>query len=433
MLYFYIYSSIITMGNFLTNIFKRNSSKVTVETSDGVVHKSESSESAPFISALTFGMRNNISALKLSAVYAAISLISNAIAALPIYVKQHKDNTDTILENNPIQKLFYNMLQTKHTAIKQLVWDLLLWGNAFMYIKRKDGKPDKLIYLQHGDVQVDYKKEQDLVQYNVNNHNAIPKLVKQEDMIHFAKDTYDGINGRGFMYFASDIINLAGFTQKAAEDFFGSGCNLTGILQFKRPLKPGQQEQIRSQWMQIHSSGQGGLGVLEGDSEYIPISQNSADAQMLETREFNITEIARFFNINPVLLGDLSHSSYNDIEQSQIEFVTHTLLPIINLFEDELNRKLITNSRQYIDLDESELMKGNMTTLANYYSTLVSNGIITIDESRKQLGFNPFNDGYSNKILIPYTKISDNIINQDNNDETNDNVEEQQTNSEQEV
>lgn len=433
MLYFYIYSSIITMGNFLTNIFKRNSSKVTVETSDGVVHKSESSESAPFISALTFGMRNNISALKLSAVYAAISLISNAIAALPIYVKQHKDNTDTILENNPIQKLFYNMLQTKHTAIKQLVWDLLLWGNAFMYIKRKDGKPDKLIYLQHGDVQVDYKKEQDLVQYNVNNHNAIPKLVKQEDMIHFAKDTYDGINGRGFMYFASDIINLAGFTQKAAEDFFGSGCNLTGILQFKRPLKPGQQEQIRSQWMQIHSSGQGGLGVLEGDSEYIPISQNSADAQMLETREFNITEIARFFNINPVLLGDLSHSSYNDIEQSQIEFVTHTLLPIINLFEDELNRKLITNSRQYIDLDESELMKGNMTTLANYYSTLVSNGIITIDESRKQLGFNPFNDGYSNKILIPYTKISDNIINQDNTDETNDNVEEQQTNSEQEV
>ena len=101
------------------------------------------------------------------------------------------------------------MLQTKHVAIKQLVCDLLLWGNSFMYIKRKDGKPEKLIYLQHGDVQVDYIKEQDLVQYNVCNHNAIPKLVKKEDMIHFAKDTYDGINGRGFMYFASDIINLA--------------------------------------------------------------------------------------------------------------------------------------------------------------------------------------------------------------------------------
>lgn len=417
------------MGNIFTNIFKRNSSTVTTEVT-GKVPMSQSSERADFTAALPFMTRSNIIALRLSAVYAALSLISNAIATLPIYVKQHKDDADTILENNSIQRLFYNMLQTKHNVIKQLVWDLLLWGNSYVYIKRKDGKPDKLIYLQHGDVTVDYKKEQDLVQYNVCNHNSVPKLVKQSDMLHFARDTYDGINGRGFMYFAADVINLTGYTQKAAEDFFGSGCNLTGILQFNRPLKPGQQEQIRSQWMQIHGNGAyGGLGVLEGDSKYIPLSQNSADSQMLETRAFNITEIARFFNINPVLLGDLSHSSYNDIEQSQIEFCTHTLLPIINLFEDEINRKLITNSKQYIDFDESELMKGNMTTLANYYSTLVSNGIITIDESRKQLGFNAFNDGYSNKILIPYTKISDNVINQDNiedNEESAENVIEQE-------
>ena len=217
-------------------------------------------------------------------------------------------------------------------------------------------------------------------------------------------------------------------SQNAAKDYFGSGFNLTGILQFKRPLKPGQQEQIRSQWMQIHGNGtSGGLGVLEGDSEYIPISQNSSDSQMLETREFNITEIARYFNINPVLLGDLSHSSYNTIEDANIEFIQRTLLPIINLLEEEINRKLITNTKQYIDIDETELLKGDKKTLAEYYSTLVSNGIITIDECREQLGFNAFNDGYSNKILIPYTKISDNVINQD--DVTNkDNINEQNVN-----
>lgn len=147
------------MGNIFKNIFKRSASKVSVETSNGVVPKSVATEIPQFVSPLTFGMRSNVAALKLSAVYAAISLISNAIATLPIYVKQRKDDADTILDNNAIQKLFYNMLQTKHVAIKQLVWDLLLWGNAFMYIKRKDGKPEKLIYLQHGDVQVDYRKE----------------------------------------------------------------------------------------------------------------------------------------------------------------------------------------------------------------------------------------------------------------------------------
>ena len=407
------------MGNIFTNIFKRNASKVSVETSNGTVPKSISSEITQFVSPLTFGMRSNVAALKLSAVYAALSLISNSIATMPIRVKQRKENQQTTVENHPVQKLFYNMLQTKHTVIKQLVVDLYLYGNAFMYIKRKDGKPEKLIYLQHGDVQIDYKKEQELVQYNVCNHNSVPKLVKQEDMLHFARDTKDGIIGRPITCFASDIIDLSGFTQNAAKDYFGSGCNLTGILQFKRPLKPGQQEQIRSQWMQIHGSGtSGGLGVLEGDSEYIPISQNSSDSQMLETREFNITEIARYFNINPVLLGDLSHSSYNTIEDANIEFIQRTLLPIINLLEEEINRKLITNQKQYIDIDETELLKGDKKTLAEYYSTLVSNGIITIDECREQLGFNAFNDGYSNKILIPYTKISDNVINQDNIDET---------------
>ena len=98
--------------------------------------------------------------------------------------------------------------------------------------------------------------------------------------------------------------------------------------------------------------------------------------------------------------------------------IQRTLLPIINLLEEEINRKLITNTKQYVDIDETELLKGDKKTLAEYYSTLVSNGIITIDECREQLGFNAFNDGYSNKILIPYTKISDNVINQDNIDET---------------
>ena len=407
------------MGNIFKNIFKRSASKVSVETSNGVVPKSIATEIPQFVSPLTFGMRSNVAALKLSAVYAALSLISNSIATMPIRVKQRKENQQTTVENHPVQKLFYNMLQTKHTVIKQLVVDLYLYGNAFMYIKRKDGKPEKLIYLQHGDVQIDYKKEQELVQYNVCNHNSVPKLVKQEDMLHFARDTKDGVIGRPITCFASDIIDLYGFTQNAATEFFGSGCNLTGILQFKRPLKPGQQEQIRSQWMQIHGNGSfGGLGILEGDSEYIPISQNSSESQMLESREFNITEIARYFNINPVLLGDLSHSSYNTIEDANIEFIQRTLLPIINLLEEEINRKLITNTKQYVDIDETELLKGDKKTLAEYYSTLVSNGIITIDECREQLGFNAFNDGYSNKILIPYTKISDNVINQDNIDET---------------
>ena len=399
------------MANLFKNIFRRDNSTVTIETT-GSVPKSESTEESNFISALSFNMPSTFAALKLSAVYAALSLISNSIATMPIYVKQRKDKQNTIVENHAVQKLFYDMLQSKHTVIKQIVLDLYLHGNAFCYIKRdNNGKPVKLIYMQYGDVTIDYKKEQDLVQYNCSNHKSVPSLVKQADMLHFARDTKDGVIGRPITLFAADVINLSGYTQNAAKDFFGSGCNLTGILQFKRPLKPGQQEQIRSQWMQIHGSGvSGGLGVLEGDSEYIPISQNSADSQMLETRAFNIAEIARYFNINPVLLGDLTHNSYNTIEDANIEFIQRTLLPIINLLEEEINRKLITNRNQYIDIDETELLKGDKQTLASYYTSLVQNAIITVDEAREALGYNPLNTDYSSSLIIPFTKIEDNVL-----------------------
>ena len=372
------------------------------------VHQSESTE-LTYEQALQFQKYTTLKALKLSAVYAAMSIISNSIALLPIYVKQRKDNQKSIVNNSPIAKLFYSMLQSKHNAIKQLVWDLLLVGNSFLYIKRDaQGKPEELIYLDPHDVVVNYDKQNDRLDYTVSNHKQIPKLVKKENIIHFAKDTKDGINGRGFLFFATDVIDLAGFTQQAAEDYFGSGCNVTGILQFKGRVTPEQMKKIRQQWTQIHGNGMSGLGILEGDAEYTPISQNSAEAQMLETREFNVSEIARFFNISPILLGDLSHNSYSSIEDSNIEFVSHCLLPIINLMEEELNRKLIVNKNQYIDFDENELLKSNKSTMAQYYVDLVSNAILTINEAREQLDYNPVSGG--DDLIIPYTKIEDNTI-----------------------
>ena len=418
-----IFQNILTNNIWSKRLLKRglDISDQSVDQSTGKVMASQSSPEATYTSPLLYHSYTSITAMNLSAVYAAISLISNAISCIPIYVKQQKDNEKTIVKNSRIQKLFYNMLQSKHIVIKQLVIDLLLYGNAYVYIKRVDGKPEKLIYMQHGDVQIDYKKQEDKVQYLCSNHKSVPSIVPQDDMLHFAKDTIDGIQGRGFLIFAKDVIDLAGFTMQAASDYFSSGCNLTGLLQFSGRLRDEQKAAIRQQWMQIHGTGSrsGGLGIIEGDSQYIPISQNSSDAQLLDTRAYNVEEIARFFNINPVLLGDLSHSSYNDIEQAQLEFIQHTLLPIIDLFQEECNRKLITVTNQYIDFDETYLLKGNMSSMSGYYTSLVSNGIITIDEAREKLGWNPFNDGYSDKILIPFTKISDNVINQDNNQDEN--------------
>ena len=390
------------------SIFKRN--KPEPVKSNKVEMRAEELTPSFFNDALIFGKFSANSPLMITAVYAALSLISNSIATLPVKVKQKKDNkTDEI--DHPVSKLFYDTLLSKFTLMKKLTWDLLVNGNAFMYIVRnKQGNPESLVYLEPGDVTIDYNKQKGTLKYGITNHEGIRKSVNYKDVLHFAQNTRDGIHGRGFLYFGADILKLCGYTQDAASDFFSSGCNIKGILSFKHQVRDEQKTKIREQWNSIHGGNTGsGIAVLEGDTEFIPVSQNGAESQMLETRQFNVVEIARLFNISPVLLGDLSHTNYSSIEDARLDFIINCLLPIIQIYESEINRKLLGNSQIYhIDLDESVLMVADKSTTANYLQTLVGAGIITINEARRILGFNDVDDG--DRLIIPYTDINMNTI-----------------------
>ena len=132
---------------------------------------------------------------------------------------------------------------------------------------------------------------------------------------------------------------------------------------------------------------------------------------MLESRRFNVSDIARFFGISPVLLGDLSHSNYNTIEATQNQFLLHTLQPYITMCELEFTRKLVKPSEKGIEInfDESALLKTDKTAMAQYYGNLLDKGVLCINEVRKELGYSEIEGG--DKHLISYTKIEDNIIN----------------------
>lgn len=153
---------------------------------------------------------------------------------------------------------------------------------------------------------------------------------------------------------------------------------------------------------------------IKGNMTYQSVGSSAAESQMLEARLFNVSEIARFFNISPVLLGDLSKSSYSTIEAAQLEFVQHTLYPFIVMFEEELNRKLCHRSNVRIDFDETFLVKSDKSVQANYLNTLVGGGIISVNEARASLGLNPIDGG--DKLIIPYTDLSQNTIGETDQD-----------------
>lgn len=147
---------------------------------------------------------------------------------------------------------------------------------------------------------------------------------------------------------------------------------------------------------------------------YQPIQLSASDSQMLESRQFNVQDIARFFGISPVLLGDLSHSSYSTIEATQNQFLVHTLQPYISMVEAEFNRKLLKPSEYNlsINLDETAILKTDKTALATYYTSLLNSGVLCVNEVRKELGYSSIEGG--DKHLIAYTKIKDNTINNTN-------------------
>ena len=341
----------------------------------------------------------------LSAVYAAVEMISNALAELPILIK-----VDGIVDTqHPFNHLFCNNLMSKYVLIKQLVWDILIMnGNALLYIRRDSrGVAKELIYCKPADTQIMYNESTRDLYYL--NQKVAKGRIEPKDMIHLYKNSQDGINGRSIISYAKKVFDLSKYTDATASNYYQSGCNLNGILTITGNPSQEEVEKIRMNWKRLHGAdGNSGLAILKGNMNYQSIGQSAAESQMLEARLFNVSEIARFFNISPVLLGDLTKSSYSTIEAAQLEFVQHTLYPFIVMFEEELNRKLCHRSNVRIDFDESFLIKSDKAVQANYLNTLVSGGIMSINEARASLGLNPIEGG--DKVIIPFTDISQNTI-----------------------
>ena len=394
------------MGLFKDIFFKEKR-----DVSGGIVNEPISSATSVMFS----GYRLDQSASTLSAFFAARELISNSVAQLPIKVRRNND----VVEGHLVNVLFRSCLMNKFNLLKKIVEDMIDYGNALVYIQRgADGKPVNLVYVEHSGYSIHY-------QYNTQElYYRIPFLakgnVKPDDVLHFYKNSYNAVEGKSLLVYANNILDIAKATDRAAKNYYNSGCAVQGVLTIKGTRK-NSKEQARQAFQETHSGlNASGLVILDDDMSYQPISGNANESQLLETRLYNVGEVARYFNISPVLLGDLSKSSYNTIEAANIEFVTHTLSPYIAIIEEELNRKFFkTNNKYKIDLDETYLIRGDKASTASYLTTLVSSGICSINEARSILNL-PEKEGLDD-VIIPYTNIQDNKVNSENQEEENGN------------
>ena len=353
-----------------------------------------------------FKQHNNF-ALSLSAVYSAVELISNSIALLPIQVKFKDDKGDPqVNSDHELNLAFNNNDMSKYMIIKMMVVDMLLFGNGYALIERSGGHVTGIRYLESNDVQVQWDKYKNKLYYTC---NTVPgKVIQPENILHIYKNSRDGHTGIGVLKYAARTIDLANYTENSSLDYFAKGLNVTGIVHAKQPMNKMQAQQALNSIEGNVNADKAYYKFLPFDIDFQPLTQNAKDAQMIETRLFNVSEIARFFNISPVLLQDLSKSSYSTVEAANLQFLTQTLLPYISIIEAEFNRKLVGEENIFIDLDEREFLRTDSQSTANYLSTLKNNGIITTNECREMLGLPRIEGG--DEIYVPFTDINQNKL-----------------------
>lgn len=377
--------------------------------------------------ALLFGnlLGQQYSAMNLSTVFRCVDLISDSIAVIPVkVVKEVSNGCKNELPNHSLNTVFSKSISNNlslYQFLKMLVRSVLLKGNGYALIERaQDGTVTGLRFVESDDVQIHYDKcRKNALFYTCTLIQN--KKIEPCNIIHLRKHTLDGINGRSILSFADRTIRLAQAGEQQATNIFNSGCNLAGVLKVNSTLTKEQRQNIHESWQKSMTNGGSGLAVLQGNMDYQPIQISPEDAQLLASRLFQVDEICRFFGINPVLIGELSNSSYNTLEAAQQEFLLHCLLPYIVMIEQEFTAKLFKPSERglRVNLVEAAILRTDKTALASYYKTLLDTGVLCLNEVRKELGYNEIEGG--DKHLIAYTDINQNTINKTddgNGDET---------------
>ena len=341
-----------------------------------------------------FGTFKTTQSMTLSAVYRCVTVIMNSISTLPVrlykvdengYKYELKNNLSYILGKKPNYKMNSNIFYGL------IVKDILLSGNAYALILRDGNTIKGLQYVQPGFVTVIDKG--DRIEYAV---NGIKGNVRQEDILHFMGYTENGVYGLSVLTHAKRTLGIADYGEKSSENFFKSGGCTSGFLKLTSNSTKNQREEIQSAWLQATggpNNGPNGIPVLPMNVDYQQLSVSPADAQLLESRKFEIIEICRFFSVPPHKVFDMEKASYNNSEMSEITFLNDCLRPLITKIEKEIETKLFGESDFDVKFDISEMLRTDKKSQAEYFTKMFNLGSMSPNDIRRELDMTPVEGG----------------------------------------
>lgn len=343
------------------------------------------------------------SAMQMTAVYCCVRILSEAVASLPLQFYRYTDDggKEKAVEH-PLYFLLHDEPNPEMTSFifrETLMTHLLLWGNAYSQIIRNGkGEVVALYPLMPDRMKVD-RDEHGRLYYeytvydtdDVDGRKGTDKVgrtvrLQPHDVLHIPGLGFDGLVGYSPIAMAKNAIGLAIATEEYGSKFFANGAAPSGVLEHPGTIK--DPSKVRESW-QATFGGSGNankIAVLEEGMKYTPISISPEQAQFLETRKFQIDEIARIFRVPPHMIGDLEKSSFNNIEQQSLEFVKYTLDPWVSRWEQAMVRALLTpeeKKKYFFKFNVDGLLRGDYQSRMNGYATARQNGWMSANDIRE--------------------------------------------------
>ncbi len=336
-------------------------------------------------------------AMQMTAVYSCVRILAEAVAGLPLNLYHYlPDGGKEKSFDHPLYRLLHDEPNPEMSSFvfrETLMTHLLLWGNAYAQIIR-NGKgevvalyplmPNKMTVErdQNGQLYYSYNRSSD----EAPTMKGSTVILKPADVLHIPGLGFDGLVGYSPIAMAKNAIGLAIATEEYGAKFFANGAAPGGVLEHPGTIKDPQR--VRDAWQSQFggSSNSNKIAVLEEGMKYTPIGISPEQAQFLETRKFQINEIARIFRVPPHMVGDLEKSSFSNIEQQSLEFVKYTLDPWVIRWEQSIMRRLLTEDEKkqyFVKFNLEGLLRGDYQSRMTGYATARQNGWMSANDIRE--------------------------------------------------
>jgi len=337
------------------------------------------------------------SALQMTAVYSCVRILAEAVAGLPLHLYRYTDDGGKEKAiDHPLYRLLHDEPNAEMSSFvfrETLMTHLLLWGNCYAQIIRNGRNEIVGLYPLMPNRMTVHRDENGQLYYlytrgadDVASTKSMTVKLGPSDVLHIPGLGFDGLVGYSPIAMAKNAIGLAIATEEYGAKFFANGAAPSGVLEHPGTIKePGK---VREAWQSQFggSANSNKIAVLEEGMKYTPISISPEQAQFLETRKFQINEIARIFRVPPHMVGDLEKSSFSNIEQQSLEFVKYTLDPWVVRWEQTLARSLFTAEEKkkfFFRFNVEGLLRGDYVSRMSGYATARQNGWMSANDIRE--------------------------------------------------